>query len=317
LIATWARSSKDNSSILWRHKKGIRGSTMISSQELIDSIQKNLGVPWQSQHSDGFSDGILLGSPETTVTGIVTTFTPTLGVLRQAVASGKNTIICREAPFYSRGEQAPLFWRNSPAPPKEVIDNDPVCRAKQEFISQNKLVIIRFFDNWDARATDGQLHGLARTLRWDRFHVSATNGADAYDPRNVYFQFPQTSLNNLAQNLKQKLKINAARVIGNPASRVSKVALTHGLLLVADAERILREPKVDVVVAGDVVEWEAGPYFQDLVTAGKVKGLVLLGDEASEDPGSGEVAAWLKGFVTDVPIEWIPAGEPFWILSQT
>ena len=290
---------------------------MISSQGLIDRIQKNLGVPWQSQRSDGFSDGILLGSPEETVTGIVTTFAPTLEVLRRAVASGKNTIICREAPFYSRGERAPLFWRNSPAPPKEVIDNDSVCRAKQDFISQNKLVIIRFFDNWDARTTDGQLHGLARVLGWDRFHVSATNGADAYDPRNVYFQPPQTSLNNLAQDLKQKLKIHAVRVIGNPTSSVSKVALTHGLLLVADAERILREPDVDVVIAGDVVEWEAGPYFQDLVTARRAKGLILIGDEPSEDPGSGEVASWLKGFVTEVPIEWTPAGEPFWVLSQT
>ena len=290
---------------------------MISSQELIDRIQKNLGVPWQSQRSDGFSDGILLGSAETTVTGIVTTFTPTLEVLRRAAASGKKTIICREAPFYSRGERAPLFWRNSPAPPKELTDNDPVCRAKQEFVLQNKLAIIRFFDNWDARTTDGQLQGLARVLGWDRFHVPGTGGVDAYHPRNVYFQLPQSSLNNLAQNLKQKLKINAVRVVGNPASSVRKLALTHGLLLVADAERILREPNVDVVVAGDVVEWEAGPYFQDLVTAGKAKGLILLGNEASEEPGSGEVAAWLKGFVTEVPIEWIPAGEPFRILSQT
>ena len=32
-------------------------------------------------------------------------------------------------------------------------------------------------------------------------------------------------------------------------------------------------------------------------------------------PGSGEVADWLKGFVTEVPIEWIPAGDPFWVLS--
>lgn len=82
----------------------------------------------------------------------------------------------------------------------------------------------------------------------------------------------------------------------------------------ADTERILREP-VDVIITGDVVEWEAGPYFQDLVTARKAKGLVLLGNEASEEPGSAEMAEWLKGFVTEVPVEWIPADEPFWVLS--
>jgi putative NIF3 family GTP cyclohydrolase 1 type 2 len=289
---------------------------MISIQELIDQIQKNIGVPWQSQRSDGFSDGILLGSPDTVVTGIVTTYTPTVDVLRRAVASGKNTIICREAPFYSRGERSPLYWRNSPAPSKELTDNDPVCRAKQEFISQNKLVIIRLFDNWDARQTNGQLRGLSRALGWDTFHVPVRKGVDAYHPGNVYFRLPQTSLNSLAQNLKQKLKVHGVRVIGHPASSVRNVALTHGLLLVADVERILREPGVDVIIAGDAVEWEAAPYFQDLVTAGKAKGLILLGNEASEEPGSGEVAAWLKGFVTEVPIEWMSAGEPFWILSQ-
>ncbi len=288
---------------------------MISAQGLLDRIQKNVGVPWQSQRSDGFSDGILFGKPEATVTGIVTTYTPSLQVLKRAVDSDKNTIVCREAPFYSRGEHAPLFWRNGPAPPKQLTDNDAVCLAKREFITQNNLVILRFVDNWDARATDGQMRGLSRALGWDQFHIVGKSGTEAYDPENVYFQLASTSLKGLAQALQEKLNIQAIRVIGNPTSSVHKVALTHGLLLVADAERILTEPGVDAVITGDAVEWEAAPYFQDLVTAGKTKGLVLIGDEASEDPGSGEVAAWLKSFVSEVPVEWIPAGEPFWTLT--
>jgi hypothetical protein len=68
---------------------------MITSQQLIERIQKNVGVPWQSQQSDGFSDGILFGSPEATVTGIVTTWTPTLDVLRKAVSSAKNQLAIR------------------------------------------------------------------------------------------------------------------------------------------------------------------------------------------------------------------------------
>ena len=288
---------------------------MISAQQLLERIQKNLGVPWQSQRSDGFSDGVLVGTADTTVTGVVTTFTPTLDVLRKAAASGKNTVICREAPFYSRGERAPLFWRNGPAPSKELVDNDPVCRAKQEFISQNNLVVIRFFDNWDARENDGQLRGLARALDWEQSHIAQRNGSADYHPNNVYFLLPKTSLNGIVQNAKEKLKIRCPRVIGDPSSVVQKVALTHGLLLVADAERILRDPGVDAVIAGDAVEWEAAPYFQDLVTAKRAKGLVLLGEQASEEPGCGEMAEWLRSFIREVPIEWIPAGEPFWRLS--
>jgi len=288
---------------------------MISAQGLLDRIQKNVGVPWQSQRSDGFSDGILFGKHEATVSGIVTTYAPSLQVLKRAVDSGKNTIVCREAPFYSRGERAPLFWRNGPVPPKQLTDNDAVCVAKREFISQNNLVIIRFFDNWDARASDGQLRGLARALGWDQFHSAGKRGTDPYDPENVFFELPPTSLNNLAKALQEKLKIKAVRVIGVAGSTIRKVALTHGLLLVSEAKRILVEESVDAVIAGDAVEWEAAPYFQDLVTAGKTKGLLLIGDEASEDPGSGEVATWLKAFVPEAPIEWIPAGEPFWTLT--
>lgn len=289
---------------------------MITSEQLIERIQRNVGIPWQSQRSDGFSDGMLFGSPDATVTGIVTTWTPTLDVLRKAVDSGKNVIICREAPSYSRGERAPLFWRNGPAPSKELLDNDPVWQAKQEFISKNNLVIVRLSDNWDARKSDGQLRGLARALGWESFHVAAP-GKDAYDPRNVYFRLPTTSLNSMAEGIKNTLNAHGLRVIGKADSSVTKVALTHGLLLVTDAERIFREPDVDVVVTGDAVEWEAAPYFQDLVAAGKAKGLILLGDEASEEPGSGEMAEWLKSFVPDVPVEWIPAGDPFWMLSLT
>jgi hypothetical protein len=31
----------------------------------------------------------------------------------------------------------------------------------------------------------------------------------------------------------------------------------------------------------------------------------------SEDWGMQEVATWLRAFLTDLPIEWIPAKEPF------
>lgn len=288
---------------------------MISGQQLLERIQKNVGVPWQSQRSDGFSDGILFGSGDTKVMGIVTTFTPTLDVLRKTVSSGKNVIICREAPFYSRGERAPSSWRNGPVPSKELIESDAVCRPKREFISQNNLVIIRLFDNWDARRTDGQLRGLAKALGWEQFHTALTSGTADYDPHNVYFLLSRTSLNALALHVREKLKICCVRVIGDTSSSVQKVALTHGLLLVADAERILREPGVDVVIAGDAVEWEAAPYLQDLVTAKRAKGLLLIGQEAAEEPGSGEMAEWLKNFVTEAPIEWIPSGEPFWSLS--
>jgi putative NIF3 family GTP cyclohydrolase 1 type 2 len=290
---------------------------MLSGQEMLNRIQKNLEVPWQSQRADGFSDGILFGSADTSVSGIATTFTPTLEVLRKAVASGKNTIVCREAPFYSRGERCPGYFREGTVPPKDLTDKDAVCRVKRDFITDHSLIIVRFSDNWDARETDGQLAALARALSWMDRHAPQAGGAGRpLNLKDTYYDLPAASLNDQALSIQKSLKLRSVRVIGNPQAQVQKVALTHGLLLVDQIERILDEPAVDVIVAGDTVEWEGAPYFQDLVTAGLAKGIILIGDEASEEPGSGEVATWLSSFIHEVPVEWIPAGEPFWTLSH-
>ena len=290
-------------------------SEPLTASRLLDRMMKNVGIPWQSQRADGFGDGIHLGPPDTVVTGIATTFTPTVDVLKRAVASGKNTIICRETPFYSRGERAPLFWRNGPAPPQQLLDKDATARAKRELIESNNLVVIRLFDNWDARKTDAQLRGLAVALRWDKYHLARKRGVDLYRPGNEYFSLPKTSLGQLVRNIQTTLRVHGVRVIGDAQSQVSKAALTHGFLLVADLQRVMKEPGVDVVIGGEPVEWEASEYFEDLVAAKMAKALILLGNEVSEEPGSGEVAAWLKTFVSEVPVEWLPAGEPFWTVS--
>jgi len=48
------------------------------------------------------------------------------------------------------------------------------------------------------------------------------------------------------------------------------------------------------------------------VTAGKRKAVILLGHVVSEEAGMEYCARWLKTFISSVPIEFIPAGEPFW-----
>ncbi len=152
----------------------------VTAGRLVDRMMKNTGVPWQSQQANGFADGIHLGSSDTFVTGIVTTFTPTVDVLRRAVATGKNTIICRETPLYSRGERAPLFWRNAPPPPKGLLQKHATAREKQELIDSNHLVIIKLSENWDASKTDAQLRALAMTLGWQEYHLARKGGVDLY-----------------------------------------------------------------------------------------------------------------------------------------
>jgi hypothetical protein len=42
--------------------------------------------------------------------------------------------------------------------------------------------------------------------------------------------------------------------------------------------------------------------------------MILIGREATEDPGYGAMASWLSTFIDEVPVTWIPASEPFWVV---
>jgi hypothetical protein len=69
---------------------------------------------------------------------------------------------------------------------------------------------------------------------------------------------------------------------------------------------------VDVSVGGEAPEAGGNAeYALDTAAAGRPRGVILLGHMMSEDFGMKEVADWLRTFLTDVPIGWVPAGEPF------
>jgi putative NIF3 family GTP cyclohydrolase 1 type 2 len=74
----------------------------------------------------------------------------------------------------------------------------------------------------------------------------------------------------------------------------------------------LARPDVDVLVLGETHEWELVEYAQDTIVSGKKKALIVLGHVVSEQAGMRYCAEWLKGFVKEVPIEFIAAAEPFW-----
>jgi hypothetical protein len=72
------------------------------------------------------------------------------------------------------------------------------------------------------------------------------------------------------------------------------------------------DPNGTLIVAGEQREWEGVEYPFDANTAGERKGMILVGHWVSEDQGMRLCADWLKSFISEVPVEWIPAGDPFW-----
>jgi len=74
--------------------------------------------------------------------------------------------------------------------------------------------------------------------------------------------------------------------------------------------------EADVVIGGEQQEADGGfddvEYVLDAVSLGMAKGLIMLGHVVSEQPGMEDLAKWMRSFIKDVRIEFVPAEEPFW-----
>lgn len=98
---------------------------------------------------------------------------------------------------------------------------------------------------------------------------------------------------------------------GDPKLKVTRV-VDGGHYI---AQTMAAAQDADVVMGGDVREWETVEYFRDVVTHGQKKALIVLPHEGAEEAGMEECAIWLQGFVTEVPVQFIASGDPFWIPS--
>lgn len=264
-------------------------SNTLTARQVIERIQKNVGVPWQAETVDTFK----AGNPDTRVTGIAITMMATYDVLRRAAASGKNLIITHEPTFYNHEDITSDFEK----------ENDAVLATKQSFIAEHHLVVWRFHDHWHARGPDPIQTGMIRALGWGKFQ-NPTN--------NHLFVVPETTLEQLAADIRQRLGIRTLRVVGDPTMRVTKLALNPGYPGFQSERNTLQRDDVQVLVMGEGLEWETIEYGADAAAEGKQKALIILGHIPSEQAGMEDCAVWLRTLVTEVPVEFVATAEPFW-----
>jgi putative NIF3 family GTP cyclohydrolase 1 type 2 len=259
----------------------------VSALEVVERIKRHIGVDWKPDTVDG----IKAGDPATGVTGIVTTSSATIAILREAVKAGANLVITCEPTFYSRTDASTA---KDPA--------DPIFAAKNELVASRRLVVFRLRDHWRLRTPDPLAQALGEALGWTR-HRSSDNAAR--------YEIPAITLDALASHAKQALNARGGvRVIGDPQTSVRKIGLLPGSTPIAASLDAFSG--ADAVIAGEVREWESAEYARDLVAAGRRKGLILVGRLVSEEPGMRACADWLKGVVREVPVRHVAAGDPYW-----
>jgi len=293
----------------------------ITAQYVVARIRQNFASSWLTTPVDDF----IAGKPETEVTGIATTYAPSLEVLKKAVAARKNFLISRESPFWARMNAAgggtqfqglPGNWPNGQNFTRQeagAAEDDPTLKAKRDYIAANNLVVYRLFANWNAQPVDLQLKGLAKALGWEKYYKPSAT-LPAWSKYNGYFEIPPVTLKEAAIQMKKTLGSKSIRIGGNPDTVVHKAALSHGMYWLPDLQKWYAEPGVDLLVVGEP-QWEneISLYSFDVADSGQKKGYIVLGQQVSEEPGCAEMAAWLKPLVPEVTVEHISAGEPCWM----
>jgi putative NIF3 family GTP cyclohydrolase 1 type 2 len=264
----------------------------ITAREVVAEIQKQVGVEWQKETVDTFK----AGNPNTAVTGIAVTMMATMDVLQRASAKGLNFVITHEPTFYAHLDT-----------PEGMPESDPVWAEKRAFIERHGMVVWRFHDHWHMRKPDGIEAGMVRLLGWEKFQK----------PENQYlFVMPETTVQKLAQEVANRLASPVVRVVGNPKMKVTKVGFSPGAAGFQRETQALERDDVQVLLVGETREWETVEYAADAVTQGLSKALIVIGHVPSEQGGMEECSLWLKGFVKEVPVEFLPTKEPFWTVSE-
>ena len=257
--------------------------------QVIDRIKTNVAIPWREQTVDN----LIAGTREMPVKGIASTMMATLDVLQRAAAKGLNMVITHEPTYYSHQDRI------------EPVSQDSLYQLKRDFIQQHGLAVFHFHDHWHGRRPDGIATGMIRELGWEKNN-------DPQNPR--LFTFPETSLARFAQGMATKLGIRTMRVIGDPQLPIKRVMASWGNVSLMPGVPYLAQ--ADVLVVGETHEWELVEYVQDAITSGQKKALIIMGHLVSEQAGMKYCTEWLKGFISEVPVDFIAAPEPYWRPDQ-
>ncbi len=261
----------------------------ISIQQVINLIiKKCAGTPLRQT-----VDTVKTGDPARKVEGIVTTFMATRAVVEKAVQLRANFIITHE----------PTFWNHTDD--TDWLSSDAVYLSKRRLIDENKIVIWRCHDYWHHLRPDPVVTGLLKELGWEKY---------AEAEYNSLCTIPATNLRDLAAFLKERLKLQGIQAVGKMDMPCRHVAILVGASPGRPQIGLLGKPNIDVIIAGDINEWEGCEYARDASQGGINKGFLVLGHESTEEPGMKYLAEWLRPLLPGIKISHVPAASPFVLL---
>lgn len=258
----------------------------LTSQQVIDLILKSIpGAPFKQT-----VDTIKAGNPNQPVTGIVTTMFATIDVIKKTVALGANFIIAHEPTFYNHPDET--AW----------LEKDEVYKFKTDLLKTHNIVVWRCHDYLHAHQPDGVMMGVLTALGWQKYYNAQKPYVLTIEP---------ASLQSIIDLAKKKLGIAHLKFIGDKLQQCSRIALIPGAAGGTLQISSFQKEKPDLLICGEVREWETSEYVRDLRSSGSKAALLVLGHIVSEEPGLEWMVKWLQPQIPDIKITHIPSTDAF------
>jgi putative NIF3 family GTP cyclohydrolase 1 type 2 len=260
-------------------------------KEAVDAILNATGI----ERIAKTCDQLITGDWETEVTGVATTFMATAEVIRRSAEGGANLIITHEPTFFTHADE------------RDWLQDDEVYRRKLALITDLGMNIWRFHDHVHTMNPDLIFTGVERDLGWENYR----------DPSNRFlYTIPPLTVPALAELLKERLGISAVRIIGNSEMQVKKVGLLIGggsLGLGSDSMpmELMHHHDLEVIVAGEILEWTLCAYVRDAAQLGLHKALIVAGHNRTEEAGMKHLPEWLSTILPGLPVFFVEAGDPY------
>ena len=243
-------------------------------------------------------DVIAAGDPSLEVRGIVTTFMPTIEVIRKTIDIGANFIISHEPTWFNGTDET------------DWCEHDSVYLAKKKLLEENHIAVWRFHDHAHfGSRTDYIYQGIIEELGWSEYLQP-----DEKEP--WVYEIPETTLKDLALSLKKTFGMDVIQTIGRPDIKVKRAGIlvgggSLGLGREVMPMEVMERNNLNVLICGDITEWTTCAYINDAQQLGMDRGMITLGHEVSEEPGMKHLPKLLKKRLVGMPVTFISADEPF------
>ncbi len=273
---------------------GVAGFSMATVDAPTPSIQSVIDL-LLAQSATGLRtetvDTAKSGDPSQPVTGVLTCFMASTATIGQAIEQGVNLIITHEPTFYNHFDD-----------PTDVVE-DPVYLHKRELLDAHDIVVFRFHDHLHEMNPDPILQANVDALGWGKYQ-------DKTNPHLCVL--PAKPLAEVVTTVKSAWQIeDPVKVVGNPDMMVSRVGIVPGAYGGQAQIRFTQEGGYDLLIVGEVHEWETPEYFRDSSLAGKPRALIVTGHAVSESLGMAWLAQWLANQLEGVPVSFVATPDPF------